>query len=264
MKANAGTRTRTRRRVAHRTQQERREETVGKLLDATIDALADVGYARTSVVEICSRAGVSHGALFCHFDSRLELIAAAAEEVGRRHLARLRTEFEPVEPTPGAESDTLARVIGFLDAAAHSRMNAVWHELLVASRTDEGLRPAVRSVMRRYAEQIETAAAELFGANDYDPVRFRSAIWGLVCLFDGLALGVGLDLGDSHPRSDIVRSAPEIARIVLNAVAGGTATSPTPRRTTGNAASLAAKRGKPARKIAGKGRGTKGDRTSQR
>ncbi len=74
-------------------------------------------------------------------------------------------------------------------------MNAVWHELLVASRTDEGLRPAVRGVMRRYAAQIETAAAELFGADEYDPVRFRSAIWGLVCLFDGLALSDALDLG---------------------------------------------------------------------
>ena len=261
MEANAASR--TGRRVAHRTQQERREETIGKLLDATIDALADVGYARTSVSEICSRAGVSHGALFCHFDSRLELIAAAAEEVGRRHLARLRAEFEPAEGATGEESDILARVIGFLDAAAHSRMNAVWHELLVASRTDEGLRPAVRSVMRRYAEQIETAAVELFGANDYDPVRFRSAIWGLVCLFDGLALSGGLDLGDSHPRSDIVRSAPEIARFVLNAVAGGTAPSPKARRKTGNAASLSAKRGKSGRKVAGKGRGTKGERTLQ-
>ncbi len=224
MRTNA--RNRTRRRVAHRTQQERREETIGKLLDATIDTLADVGYARTSVSEICSRAGLSHGALFCHFDSRLELIAAAADEVGRRHLARLRAEFEPAENTTAEDSDTLARVIGFLDAAAHSRMNAVWHELLVASRTDEGLRPAVRSVMRRYAEQIETAAAELFGADDYDPVLFRSAVWGLVCLFDGLALSDALDVGDSHPRSHIVRSAPEIARLVLNAAAGGTAPSP--------------------------------------
>jgi AcrR family transcriptional regulator len=258
--------TRTRRRVAHRTQQERREETIGKLLDATIDSLADVGYAHTSVSEICSRAGVSHGALFCHFDSRLELIAAAADEVGRRHLARLRAEFEPVENTIAEDADTLARVVRFLDAAAHSRMNAVWHELLVAARTDEGLRPAVRRVMGRYAGQIEAAAAELFGADDYDPVRFRSAIWGLVCLFDGMALSDCLDLGDSHPRSDIVRSAPEIARLVLNAVAGGTATSPKARRKTTRVtqAAVSAKPGKSGRNVAGKGRGTKGERTSQR
>jgi AcrR family transcriptional regulator len=224
MRTNVGNR--PRRRTAHRTQQERREETIGKLLDATIDALAEVGYSRTSVSEICSRAGLSHGALFCHFDSRLALIAAAAEEVGRRHLARLRAEFEPAENPTAEESDILVRVIGFLDGAAHSRMNAVWHELLLASRTDERLRPAVRQVMSRYAEQIETAAAELFEADRYDPVLFRSAVWGVVCLFDGLAMSEALDFGDSHPRADIMRSAPEIARLVLNAVAGGAAPSP--------------------------------------
>jgi len=214
MRTNVGNR--PRRRTARRTQQERREETIGKLIDATIDALAEVGYSRTSISEICSRAELSHGALFCHFGSRLELITAAAEEVGRRHLARLHAEFEPAENATA--HDTLVRVIGFLDAAAHSRRNAVWHELLVASRTDEGLRPAVRAVMRRYAEQIESAAAELFGAEDYDPVLFRSAVWGLISLFDGLALSDALDVGDSHPRSDIVRSAPQIAQLVLNAV----------------------------------------------
>lgn len=258
METNAASR--TRRRVAHRTQQERREETIGKLLDATIETLADVGYARASVSEICSRAGVSHGALFCHFDSRLELIAAAADEVGRRHLAHLRAEFEPAENTTGGESETLARVIRFLDAAAHSRMNAVWHELLVASRTNEALRPAVRSVMRRYADQIEAAAAELFEADDYDPVRFRSAVWGLVGLFDGLALSGALDFGDSHPRSDIVRSAPEIARLVLNAVAGETAPSPKGRRKTRRVTRvpLSAEPGASKSRATGKSRGTKG------
>ncbi len=221
METNAATR--TARRVAHRTQQERREATIGKLLDAAIGSLADVGYARTSVSEICSRAGVSHGALFCHFGSRLELISAAAEEVGRRHLERLRAEFEPAEQATRSESDTLARAVRFLDAAAHSRMNAVWHELLVASRTDEELRPAVRRAMGRYAKRIEATAAELFGAEHYDPVHFRSAVWALICMFDGLALGTALDFGASHPRADIVRLAPEIARLVLNGVAGETA-----------------------------------------
>ncbi|MDQ3403638.1 MAG: TetR/AcrR family transcriptional regulator, partial [Actinomycetota bacterium] len=39
-----------------RTQRERREATIGKLVNATIDAISDVGYARASVQEICGRA----------------------------------------------------------------------------------------------------------------------------------------------------------------------------------------------------------------
>ena len=254
MKTNTPIRTLTPRRTGRRTQQERREETIGKLLDATIDALADVGYARTSVSEICSRAGLSHGALFCHFDSLLDLIAAAAHEVGRRHLARLRAEFEPIDNATADESDALVRAIGFLDAAAHSRINAVWHELLVASRTDEALRPAVRSVMGRYAAQIETVAAELFGAEHHDPVHFRSAVWALICLFDGLALGGSLDFGDSNPRADIVRLAPAIARLLQNAMAGGAARSPNARRKTTRVTPAAAspEKGKSRRRSHGK------------
>ena len=222
------------RRAGHRTQQERRKETIGKLLDATIDALAEVGYARTSVSEICSRAGLSHGAVFCHFDTVRDLIAAAAKEVGRRHLARLRAEFESAGEATAAQRDaTIERAVEFLDAAAHSRINAVWHELLVASRTDEQLRPAVRSAMSEYALEIEAAAGDLLGAERYDPVDFRSAVWALICVFDGLALGGALDFGDANPRADIVRMAPAMVKFLQSAMAGGAVPGPSvrPRKT---------------------------------
>ena len=252
------------RRRARRTQQERREATVGKLLDATIEALADVGYARTSVSEICSRAGVSHGAIFCHFDSRLELIAAAAEEIGRRQVASVRAEFE--KPAEGEGTDILARAMRFMDAAAHSRTNTVLLELVVVSRTDDGLRPAIRRVVAGYMEQIEIAAAELFDGDEYDPQVFRSTVWGLVALFSGLALSGPLEFREPTPRSDIVRVAPEIARLALNGMAGGKAAAasarPETRRATGAVASKNPETS--ARKAGAKGRGAKRKETSQR
>jgi len=242
-----------------RTQQERREATVRKLLDATIEALAEVGYARASVSEICSRAGVSHGAVFCHFDSRQELIAAAAEEIGRRQVARARAEFE--DAGNGDDPDVLARVVRFMDAAAHSQTNAVLPELLVASRTDEGLRPAMRRVMVRYSEQIETAAAELFERDDYDPLVFRATVWGLVALFTGMALTDPLELGAAHPRSDIVRMAPEISRLILNGMFAGAVPDPEDeaKKKRGKAAGASRKRG-----ASGEGRGAGRSRTSRR
>jgi hypothetical protein len=61
-----------------RTQQERRDGTVRKLLDAAAESLIELGYANTSVQEICKRAGVSHGGLFRHFSSRVELMIRVA------------------------------------------------------------------------------------------------------------------------------------------------------------------------------------------
>ena len=41
----------------------RREQTRTALLDATVECLVDIGYARASMQEICARAGVSKGAV---------------------------------------------------------------------------------------------------------------------------------------------------------------------------------------------------------
>src|ERR1700682_5215943 len=46
-----------------RTQQQRREETIGRLLDASIATIVEVGYARASAAVITKRAQVSHVAL---------------------------------------------------------------------------------------------------------------------------------------------------------------------------------------------------------
>ena len=59
-----------------RTQQQRREETRGRLLAATQTALVERGYAGTTTTEVCRRAEVSQGALFKHFASKGELLAA--------------------------------------------------------------------------------------------------------------------------------------------------------------------------------------------
>ena len=75
-----------------RTQQQRRTETIGNLIDATIDSLCEKGYAATTVSEIVARAGVSSGALFRHFPTRLDLLVAAAEEVRSRQFTEFRGE----------------------------------------------------------------------------------------------------------------------------------------------------------------------------
>src|SRR5246500_2873356 len=69
-----------------RTQQQRREETVGRLLEACIDTIIEVGYARASAAVITKRAGVSVGALFRHFETMGDFMAATASEVLRRQI----------------------------------------------------------------------------------------------------------------------------------------------------------------------------------
>ena len=69
-----------------RTQQQRREDTIARLLDASIETIVEVGYARASAKVIAQRAEVSDGALFRYFPTMGDLMAATAHEAGRRQL----------------------------------------------------------------------------------------------------------------------------------------------------------------------------------
>src|SRR5262245_14960415 len=70
---------------APRTQQQRRDETRRALLDAAVESLIEVGFARTTTLEVQRRADVSRGALLHHFPSKAELLVAAVD-----HLAEMR------------------------------------------------------------------------------------------------------------------------------------------------------------------------------
>src|SRR6195952_133747 len=81
-----------------RTQQQRREETVGRLLEASIVTIIEVGYARASAAVITKRAGVSVGALFRHFDTMGDFMAATAYEVLRRQLDSFSKQVAEIPP----------------------------------------------------------------------------------------------------------------------------------------------------------------------
>jgi AcrR family transcriptional regulator len=52
-----------------------------QLVEATVASLIEIGYARTTTVEICRRAGVTRGALLHHFDSLADLFAATLTRI---------------------------------------------------------------------------------------------------------------------------------------------------------------------------------------
>ncbi len=79
---------------ARRTQDQRRAETRRRLLDATIECVAELGYAGATTRRIAERAEVSVGAVTHHFQYRVDLVAAAVEELVRRRLVALRTALD--------------------------------------------------------------------------------------------------------------------------------------------------------------------------
>ena len=65
---------------ARRTNRERTATTRARVLNATIEQLAEQGYAATTTVEVAERAGVSRGALVHHFPTRSDLVLSALDK----------------------------------------------------------------------------------------------------------------------------------------------------------------------------------------
>ncbi|MES9536538.1 TetR family transcriptional regulator [Actinomadura sp. NPDC000600] len=138
--------------VRRRTQRERKEATVTRLLDATIAAIAEAGYAGTSVGEVCARSGVSRGGLFRHFGSRLDLVVAAAERVAAHHLEAAADHLAAAPPSD------LRAALEWMRGRHRDRENVVWFELMVAARTDAALRARLSPVAERFFADITRLA----------------------------------------------------------------------------------------------------------
>jgi AcrR family transcriptional regulator len=166
-----------------RTQAQRREGTIGALLEASVRCLTERGYAATSTAAVCAEAGVSQGALFRHFPTRQALLVATAEHVATRNVAAFRAT------TDGAAVDTVddvAAVLGHLRAAVLSPANQTWRELLVAARADSDLRAALLPARELLQAQMLDVAGDLWG--DRLSVDDLPAVLSIVVnMLDGLA-----------------------------------------------------------------------------
>jgi AcrR family transcriptional regulator len=76
---------------ARRSHAERTAETRAKILAAVVDSIAEVGFHRTTAVEITRRAGVTWGAVQHHFGDKDGILVAVLEDTFGRFAARLET-----------------------------------------------------------------------------------------------------------------------------------------------------------------------------
>ncbi|OWY38734.1 hypothetical protein CEK28_11620 [Xenophilus sp. AP218F] len=119
-----------------RTQQSRRESTIGKLVEAAIECLMEFGYHGTSVQLICSRAGVSQGALFRHFSTKNELMLP----VGRKVVDDIFESGLALAAELPASMPEEERIVALMKSLVLAPRHIVLLELLVAARTTPDLR----------------------------------------------------------------------------------------------------------------------------
>lgn len=167
---------------------------MARLLQASIDTIVEVGYARASAAVITKRAGVSVGALFRHFETMGDFMAATAYEVLRRQL---ETFAKQVTEIP-ADRPALEAALGILRDITSGPTNAVLYELMIAARTDPKLKETLHNVLEQYSAKIYDAARALPGAESFSEETFPVIVALLTNVFDGAAI-----VGAVVPQPDI-------------------------------------------------------------
>jgi AcrR family transcriptional regulator len=175
--------------ATRRTQSERRAETQGRLLDATIESLIDVGYAGTTIRRVTELAGVSQGAQSHHFPHRVDLVASAFERLAERREARYT---ERARELPDDPRERIRALLDLLWEDFSSPLFTVALKLWIASAEDEELRERLVPVERRIYRGLAQVAAEVAGPLAAEP-DFERRLAVATNTVAGLALVRGFD-----------------------------------------------------------------------
>jgi AcrR family transcriptional regulator len=151
---------------ARRSQSERRAETRGRLLDATVESLIEVGYAGTTIRRVTELAGVSQGAQSHHFPHRVDLVASAFERLAEQRVERYR---ERAAELPEDRRERVCALLDLLWEDFSSPVFTVAMKLWVAAAEDEELRERLVPVEKRIYANVAGLAREVAGEAGSEP-----------------------------------------------------------------------------------------------
>jgi AcrR family transcriptional regulator len=151
-----------------------------RLVRATVESLVESGYARTTAVEVCRRAGVTRGALHHHFADLTDLLAAAMSDTYERFfLAPARTR--PFASLEAWIDDAWTR----LRQPEFKAVIEVWLAARNEPELGRGLRPAIDRYKQVFAIEASAQLKRLIGSSREVQAFYRLACETLI----GLALG---------------------------------------------------------------------------
>ncbi|MGF1444824.1 MAG: TetR family transcriptional regulator C-terminal domain-containing protein [Pikeienuella sp.] len=160
-----------------------------QLIDATIDAIAELGVSRTTMAEITGRAGLSMGIVNLHFENKDNLLKSTLVHLSEE-LRDHWTEFQTAQGLGPAE-----KVWGIIsanfhaDVATRNKMRA-WFAFFGEARYRAFYREMVADFDNERAEALETSLAQLKqdGAQiDFAPAALTQSIESMA---DGLWLSM--------------------------------------------------------------------------
>jgi len=139
-----------------RPRQQRSQETVAVILEATAQVLTEQGYARASTNRIAKRAGVSVGSIYQYFGGKDALIVALAERHALEMIGVVGQLLQDLADLPVAQ--VVHQAVEAM-IAAH-RVNPELHQVLMTQCPDVVELPTVQALEQGFLELVQGVMAE--------------------------------------------------------------------------------------------------------
>jgi AcrR family transcriptional regulator len=150
---------------------------------ATVDCLAELGWAGTTTTVVAERAGLSRGAQLHHFPTRNALVVAAVDHLGRARKDEIRAEAAALPAGPGRTRAVLAMLSRLYTGPLFKAALELW----VAARTDPELHAVVVPLEVQFGREAHRLTVELLHADESRP-GVREAVQATLDLIRGLGL----------------------------------------------------------------------------
>lgn len=155
------------------------------ILEATLDCLADHGYAHTTNSLVCEQAGISRGAMLHHYRTRQDLIVATIEYAFYKHLSNFSHLVANLGETDRMNRNSALAIDWHL---CLTREYKAYQELQIASRTNPELRKVFQPRARHHDLVWKEELLKVFPEWRQDMRKLELSRRFVRSLLDGMSL----------------------------------------------------------------------------
>lgn len=176
-----------------------REARREQLIEATIEVLAIKGYARTTMADVAERAGLSHGLVNFHFQSKELLLSETLAFLSQEYMQNWRRALGAAAQTPLAQLEATIRADFDPNLWTPQRL-AAWCAFWGEAQSRPLYQEKCGSNNAEYLQNLERICAELMDGTG-NPIRVARAIrvvteglwWDLVTQTDSYSMAEALE-----------------------------------------------------------------------
>jgi len=129
-------------------------------INGAIKCFLELGYSRSSTIEIAKMAKISRGAMIYHFPTKKDLLSAALVHINTQRIQQFADAIRLETKRPDREIDMTG--VDVYWKYVNSPMSIAYMELLMASRTDKQLARLIRSSTKKFEQSFREIVQEVF------------------------------------------------------------------------------------------------------